>query len=133
MFGDTVNLISTFLTNQISTVKITSILFVSMDVCLLGQYIFLEGMCCCRRKVAKPGKDGGRGSSAVEDPLLREKAGGNYGGADGYGSASSAAHKGSTGSGKKTALYSMFAPVLMFCSMFAIIGAPTGIFHDILP
>ena len=116
MFGDTVNLISTFLTNQISTVKITSILFVSMDVCLLGQYILLEGMCCCRRE-----KSAEAGKMAAEDPLLHENSRGR---ANRYGSAS--AHKGSTGSGKKTALYSIFAPVLMFCSIFAMMGAPTG-------
>ena len=38
------------------------------------------------RKMAAEGH-----SSAVEDPLLREKAGGNYGAANVYGSASSSA------------------------------------------
>jgi len=38
--GDTLNLVSAFLTNQLSTQKFTAMLFVFMDTCLLTQFLY---------------------------------------------------------------------------------------------
>ena len=120
MFGDSVNLISTFLTNQISTVKITSILFVSMDVCLLLQYLCLEGCCCCARKKKRKRKKKLRiltndNHGETKDPLLRVRidGNGNYGSTD---------MNNNTRRTSTSALYGAFVPVLIFCSIFTILG-----------
>lgn len=122
MTGDTMNLVSCLLTGQLSTVTITSILFVTMDFFLLGQYIMFETS-CCKDKV--PGEEqydqvllDETNAATSDDPLL-----GTVRKAD-YSTNSLPGHQKKVRSAEKTksrTAFALFVPVLLF-GMAGIFG-----------
>ena len=107
--GDTLNLAGALLTGQVGTAIATSLLFVSMDVTLASQYLFLERPCC--RNYDGEGEeeqeDAEDEEEELDNPLLNDEShlnGNTYG--------STPQHSERTERSKR-ALYSIFLPVIM--------------------
>jgi solute carrier family 66 (lysosomal lysine-arginine transporter), member 1 len=129
MLGDSLNLISCLMTGQLSTVTITSILFVSMDFCLLFQYLYLETSCC-------NAKDDRDGAGDGYDAVLLEENQSNDGGKGHQRHSSDPLLQGSGGDasldyftdGKKSgsngrALHAFFLPIVFLFGATTLLGA----------